>query len=221
MDALFSEYRQVVALVEQEFDRHLALYRERIQCGKGCFSCCSQMFRITLMDAVMISRAIREMTPERRAGLQESARAYLKRREELIGQRAVLTGQFDMDEIPTTGLRLFCPALEDGACGLYEARPVVCRKWGIPLYDPNRPDNLQACELNFPAGTAFEDEELDRIIERQTEISERWQRLKARVNDRVHPEKMGYTIAEAILYDFDAMIDRGLSRPEPFYKTER
>ena len=159
MHDLFDDYRQIVSLVDAEFDRNAALYSDTMQCGRGCSSCCSQMFRITLLDAASISRSMEAMDPEKREMLRSRARAYMKDRSELLSERA--RREHDEAEVPTTGLRLMCPALKDGACALYGSRPVVCRKWGIPLFDPDHPDTLQACELNFPPGTAIEDNELE------------------------------------------------------------
>lgn len=206
MHKLYKDYNKVVSMVEQEFDRNIRLYGEQMQCGRGCSACCSQVFRITLMDAVVISDAMKRMTPEVRTRIQQRARVYLEERARMIEARAHGNHVDDEREVPTAGLRLPCPALEDGACQIYDARPVVCRKWGIPLFDPQHPDSLQACELNFPPGTAIEDNELDELIDRQTEISEYWQDLKAAVNARNHTDRKATTIAEAILGENEEML---------------
>jgi Fe-S-cluster containining protein len=215
MNSVFSHYNQVITLVEAEFDRNVRLYGDRMQCGRGCSSCCSQMFRITIMDAIMISRKMKQLPAAERDDLQARAQHYIEERARLIHQRADEDNQNER-EVPTTGLRLPCPALnEQGACRIYDARPVVCRKWGIPLFDPQHPTELKACELNFPPGTAFEDEELDELIDRQTEIAERWQAVKASVNDRYQPKQTSTTIAEAIAGDYEEMMKRKLARGAP------
>ena len=215
MNSVFSHYNQVITLVEAEFDRNVRLYGDRMQCGRGCSSCCSQMFRITIMDAIMISRKMKQLPAAERDDLQARAQHYIEERARLIHQRADEDNQNER-EVPTTGLRLPCPASnEQGACRIYDARPVVCRKWGIPLFAPQHPTELQACELNFPPGTAFEDEELDELIDRQTEIAERWQAVKASVNDRYQPKQTSTTIAEAIAGDYEEMMNRKLARGAP------
>ena len=167
------------------------------------------------MDAIMISRKMKQLPAAERDDLQARAQHYIEERARLIHQRADEDNQNER-EVPTTGLRLPCPALnEQGACRIYDARPVVCRKWGIPLFDPQHPTELQACELNFPPGTAFEDEELDELIDRQTEIAERWQAVKASVNDRYQPKQTSTTIAEAIAGDYEEMMKRKLARGAP------
>jgi Fe-S-cluster containining protein len=206
MDPLPSKYREVLLLVEQEFSRNVDLHGDRMQCGRGCSSCCSQMFRITMLDSFVISAAINKMDEESRAALRKRAQDYRQERQRLLDERAHETDLPDDSEIPTHGLRLPCPALIDGACGIYDARPVVCRKWGIPLFDPDQPDRLQACELNFPPGTSIEDEELDELLLRQSSIHELWQAAKHEFRARRKPQQMATTIAEAMLADHEEML---------------
>ncbi|MCI0528789.1 MAG: hypothetical protein L0Y56_15230, partial [Nitrospira sp.] len=123
LTALFDSYQRILNLVEKEFNRNLQVYADRMQCRKGCFSCCHQVFRISLMDAAVLSRAVKKLDPTIRAKLQAKARAYLEAKEELIQKRAAETG-LEEDEAPTVGLRLPCPVLENGICSLYEARPL-------------------------------------------------------------------------------------------------
>lgn len=199
MAPLPSEYSEVLVLVEQEFNRNVDLYGDRMQCGRGCSSCCSQMFRITMLDSYVISAAIDMMDEISRAAVRKRAQAYLLERQRLLDERARESALPDDSEIPTHGLRLPCPALVDGACGIYDSRPVVCRKWGIPLFDPDTPDRLQACELNFPPGTSIEDDELDELVLRQSNIHELWQSAKHEFRTRTETHQVATTIAEAML----------------------
>jgi Fe-S-cluster containining protein len=220
MSSISTDYQQVITLIETEFDRNVRLYGDRMQCGSGCSSCCSQMFRITIMDAVMIARTMKQLPVTEREDLQARAIQYLEERNRLIHQQTAESNG-ENREVPTTGLRLPCPALnEEGACRIYDTRPAVCRKWGIPLFDPQHPTELQACELNFPPGTAFEDEELDTLINQQTEISERWQEIKASVNDRYRTKQTSTTIAEAIAGDYEEMVKQKLQKPTPYKRLE-
>ena len=83
------------------------------------------------MDAIMISRKMKQLPAAERDDLQARAQHYIEERARLIHQRADEDNQNER-EVPTTSLRLPCPALnEQGACRIYDARPVVCRKWGI------------------------------------------------------------------------------------------
>ncbi len=211
---VFDRFRFIASLTEKEFDRNFNLYPGQMQCRKGCFLCCSQMFRITLIDAAVVSRAVKRLDSETRKKMQEKAELYLKRREEMIQEKARrMDLDCESDEISTIGLRLPCPALdENGACGIYESRPIVCRKFGMPIYDPKKPDELQTCELNF---REVKEMDADQLIENQMKIYNHWMELKTEVNETLNPERRAATVAEAILFDYEEMLELNLQRPNP------
>ncbi len=173
------------------------------------------MFRITLIDAAVVSQAVKKLDSETRKKMQEKARLYIKKRGEMIRERAgQMDLNYDSDEISTILLRLPCPALsEDGACGIYESRPIVCRKFGMPIYDPKKPNELQTCELNF---REVKEIDADRLIENQMKIYNHWMKIKTEVNETLNPEKRVATIAEAILFDYEEMLELNLQKPNPF-----
>jgi len=211
---VFDRFRFIANLTEREFDRNFNLYPGQMQCRKGCFLCCSQMFKITLIDAAVVSQAAKRLDSETRKKIQEKARLYIKKREEMICERS---GRMDLDcdgdEISTIGLRLPCPALDDnGACGIYESRPIVCRKFGMPIYDPKKPNELQTCKLNF---REVKEIDADQLIENQMEIYNHWMELKTEVNETLNPERRAATVAEAVLFDYEEMIEFNLRKPNP------
>jgi Fe-S-cluster containining protein len=185
--------------VEQEFDRNRRLHRERIHCRPGCYECCHQLFQITEMEAVHISLGVRTLDPQTRERLAGRSRAYLDARRKLV----TATGEPEAwGKLPPPGTRLLCPALEDGVCRIYEHRPLICRKFGMPIYNPDR-RQLYACELNFRDGEEIEDPHLVRI---QTAIHAEWRQLQADYNASGgwrDPETI--TVARAILEDFSAL----------------
>jgi Fe-S-cluster containining protein len=159
------KFYDITDLIQTEFDRNLELYGDKIQCRKGCSKCCSQIFRITLLDAWMISRHIKSLPIEQNEQLQQKAKQYK---------------QGDS-----------CPALgNEGECTIYEARPVICRRFGMPIYDYKNPQSVHACELNFKDGDEITDVQL---VPNQTEIGIRWDELKAEFGEG------STTIAEAIM----------------------
>ncbi|MEZ5398064.1 MAG: hypothetical protein R2729_00260 [Bryobacteraceae bacterium] len=142
------------------------------------------MFQITEIEAAAVSVAVREMPEERAARLRARARVYRE-------QRARMTGAEETwGSLPPEGSRLACPALEDGACAIYEHRPLICRKFGIPLWNPDRPGRVYACELNFRPGDAIED---GALIQIQTGLHERAKQLQ-----RDYNEAGGYRDAEPL-----------------------
>lgn len=190
---IFNEYERHLAGVDREFRRVSGQFAERMHCGRGCSMCCSQMFSISAIEAAYISRAVQQMPAGERYRLKEAAAEY-------IDQAKQLTGAADDDEgfVPRPGLRLQCPALKEDACSIYGARPIICHKWGIPIFNPSKPMELQACELNFQPG---EEVETEGLLEPQVELLEDWVELKQRAVDRFPGAEARTTIAEAILND--------------------
>jgi Fe-S-cluster containining protein len=186
---------------DKEFDRNKAIYGEKIHCRKGCSECCSQMFQITELEAAYISRAVRMLAFDRQRQMKERARQYLHDREDLLARHGVPDA---WGSLPKPGLRLPCPALEDGACTIYAHRPLICHKYGMPLYNPCRPDQLFACELNFKPGESLEVTELVQI---QTGIWEHWADEQASYNARGgRRDEKPVTVARAILEDFETYL---------------
>jgi Fe-S-cluster containining protein len=184
----FAEYEQHVAAVDSEFRRVYELFSERMQCRRGCSMCCSQMFSISRIEAAYISRAVKSMPVEEQERLRSEARSYVE-------QASSLTGG-EQGVQPRPGLRLPCPALKGDACTIYEARPIICRKWGIPLFNPKKPMELQACELNFRPG---EEIEVEGLMEPQVSLLEEWVQIKDRARKHIEHFEKRVTVAEAIL----------------------
>jgi Fe-S-cluster containining protein len=166
------KFYDITSLIQVEFDRNLELYGDKIECRRGCSKCCSQIFRITKLDGFVISEHIRSLPEVRRNELQQKALEYLK--------NAASVRRTDTP----------CPALgTEGECTIYETRPVICRRFGMPIYDYKNPQNVHACELNFKDGDEITDVML---IPKQTEIGKKWDELKDEFGEG------STTIAEAI-----------------------
>lgn len=172
------KYSKLLKLIDSEFNRNKSLHGEKIKCGKGCSKCCHQNFRITGIDAEVIAVHINSLTDEEINILTSKAYEYLQSKENLPKP---------------------CPALSlDGVCTIYEARPVVCRRFGPPMFDYKTPDRIHSCELNFSEGEEIIDEDL---VERQTEIGKMWDEIK----DEFNRGDKKYLIAEAI-YNYKDLI---------------
>lgn len=194
----YHDYLRIAAAWDAEFARNRQEYGERIHCRRGCSDCCSQMFQITELEAAYISRGVKELPPEVRERMEARARRYLPEREKVLAGRNVPDA---WGSLPPPGLRIPCPALEDGACQIYSHRPLICRKYGVPLFNPRQPGQLFACELNFPAGEELEATELVQI---QTGIHDRWAEVNREYNERGgRRDAKPLTVARAILEDFE------------------
>jgi Fe-S-cluster containining protein len=101
-------------------------------------------------------------------------------------------------------LRLACPALEDGVCQIYEHRPLICRKYGMPLYNPQKPEQVFACELNFRPGEEILDSQLVQI---HTNLCHGAAEVQAEYNRQGgRRDTKPLNVARAILEDFEGYL---------------
>jgi len=204
-DEVFQAFEEHLADVDAEFARVAARFSDRMQCRKGCSMCCSQMFSISLVEAAFIARAVKGLPDDERQRLQGAAREYLAQAPRQPKQDAEGDGQETV--LPRPGLRLTCPALKDDSCSIYSARPIICHKWGIPVFNPVKPLELQACELNFRPGEAID---VDGLLEPQVALLEDWVELKNRFNSSGKTA----TVAEALLFDYEELLVNNLESDE-------
>jgi hypothetical protein len=128
----------------------VARYREHIHCRPGCGECCRQSFTVSELEGALLREGLAATDPRTRAQIVARARTHA------AGQA--------------------CPALGEGeTCLLYEHRPRICRKYGIPLWHPDRPHELKTCRLNF-RGVA--DLDADLIVEPQAAWAADWITLR-------------------------------------------
>ncbi len=110
---------------------------EVVSCCKGCSACCrAQPVPITPPEAFRLARYV-EAQPEPRKG---ELKAKFANRVERLRDAGLLEGFRDGAESPEQARRLatdyfrlglICPFLDEteGACGIYEIRPFVCRQY--------------------------------------------------------------------------------------------
>ncbi len=194
------QYEAVLEAWDHEFGRNRQLHGDRIGCRAGCSDCCHQLFQITEPEAARIWQGMQSLEPEELARIRGRAHQYL-------GDREILVAKWGEPEawgsLPPPGARLACPALEDGVCQIYPYRPLICRKFGIPLWNPDRPGRVYACELNFRNGETIEDPHLIQI---QTELHGKWKQLQADYNLQGGArDSQPITIARAILEELGAL----------------
>ena len=214
LPAIYQLYEEFLGDVDREFNRVRDIFIERMQCRSGCGSCCSQLFPISAIEAAYISRAVKQLDPESQEEMRQKARAYLA---ELTGGEVDETQSIETHgqamgatlEALVGRRHIPCPALKDDACTVYSHRPIIARKYGIPLWNPKNPRILQACELNFKAGEAIE---VEGLVEPQMELEYRWLALKNSVHQELDLPDVVATVASAILFDYEAMLEEKIAR---------
>lgn len=142
--------------------------RAELTCRAGCDACCAVDLELCAVEADALEAAISAMTPARRADLRAQAG----------GNGCALLG-------------------EDGRCGAYDARPLVCRTQGLALLYPA--DTVPAdaifaragtsevtwCPLNFTSGPPAAGETLDaELTDRMLALVNRRHAGRARALER-------------------------------------
>lgn len=160
--------RHLLRIIDDDVEPVVRRYRSSIECAKGCSDCCHQTFRISDLEGAYLREGLAAAPADMRADIVQRAQAY---------------------EADT---RTPCPVLSDeGACRLYAHRPRICRKYGIPLWNPERPDRVDTCPKNF---VGVHDIDAGLIVEPQARWAEAWIELR----ERDEAAKTTATIAEQL-----------------------
>lgn len=116
-------------LIDRDVAAFASRHRASIQCHRGCGECCHQTFKVSKPEGALLQAALARLPAKQRAEVLARARAYQPDRR---------------DPCPLLG--------PDHACLTYDDRPRICRKYGVPLWHPDRPHELRSCRLNFCEG---------------------------------------------------------------------
>ncbi len=132
LNLLLKNYNDLLKRVDAHIKQVEKSYSDEIVCKKGCDSCC-RFLNLFPVEAFALSAAFIEMDKSRR--------------------NLVMAGlEKKADD---------CPLLIQGQCLLYEARPIICRTHGYPLYfEKNGEIMVDFCPKNFKGMTSFPKEVL-------------------------------------------------------------
>lgn len=170
MSGRLERLRRHLRIIDADVAPVVQRYHEHIQCRAGCSQCCHQTFRVSDVEGELLREGLQAAPPEVREDIVRRAEAY------------------EADQ------RQPCPALSsEGHCRLYEHRPRICRKYGIPLWSPEEPQRVTTCELNFVGVT---DIDVELIVDPQAGWAEDWIALREELGI---PHGRGRTIAEQLL----------------------
>jgi Fe-S-cluster containining protein len=138
-DDRFADYRRLLDKATAKFEEIRARRPRDFRCGRGCASCCAPGLSVFQVE-------------------RESIRAHILSAPGLGTRLAALEAANQR-----RGGR--CAFLEEGlSCAIYEARPLICRTHGAPVFFRDRGDGesdggvggesfaIDACPLNFVEG---------------------------------------------------------------------
>ena len=173
-------YKQILLDADAFFDRVTREQPQHLQCGKGCSLCCYGLFEIGSGDVPVLAEGLARLHPAQRSKIVRRAQDILDSSNHPNLREC---GPEEKEAFFERTSSVACPALsESGECQIYEARPLVCRTFGLPLREGERYVG-DICELNF---TSASDQE---------KMAAAWDLMS---EDVLGPEDE-YTIPEAIV----------------------
>ncbi len=148
-------YQALLTSVDEWFSRCQESFKDQVHCAEGCVACCRGLFDITLLDAFLLQTGFRRLPLERQTVIRTKAEERLR---QLQSDWPGFHHPYLLNNLPDElwtempeNDRMPCPLLgEDGACLVYEHRPMICRTHGLPNIDDSGESFSDLyCTLNF------------------------------------------------------------------------
>ncbi|WP_432735697.1 YkgJ family cysteine cluster protein [Maridesulfovibrio sp. FT414] len=200
---IFEKYEALVAEVDKAFNKISEQTDDGIKCGKGCSDCCHALFDLTLIEAIYVNhkfndkyRGMERSEIMHRADVADRQVHKIKRRAYKASQAGTPASEI-LKEVSMARVR--CPLLKDeNLCALYEARPLTCRIYGVPM---NIGGQAHSCQKSgFAPGKAYPTINMDTLQSKLMELSEE---LAASINSRLRelPEVL-VPVSMALVTDY-------------------
>ncbi len=170
----FKKYENLVAKVEAAFAQVREKFPDEVTCHKGCSDCCHALFDLTLIEALYVNTHFNEKFTgrEKNALLEKANKAdrkiYKIKRD---AYRATQNGEKEESVVADVAKqRIRCPLLNEAdMCDMYEARPIACRTYGIPLAIGGKG---RTCGLSgFKAGESYPTLNMDAVNDQLMALS--------------------------------------------------
>lgn len=115
--------------------------QKQAPCARGCASCCSQFFEISLTEFLMIIHHLKSLPPDQLEGFVDNTRHIIGAfREHYPDFARTYFTSFKFNDGDDRyyshpqrfAVHMPCPFLSPaGACGIYPVRPLICRTTGV------------------------------------------------------------------------------------------
>jgi len=153
---IFDRYGSLLREVDDWFTTNIESHSTKISCHRGCSACCRGLFDITLLDAFFLRIGFNQLEDSVQ---QEVRRQSLARLDQINKRWPAFKNPWLLNLIPEPEWEDIMPEdddtpcvmlSQDGACLVYEHRPMTCRLNGIPLIDISGEELFDDwCTLNF------------------------------------------------------------------------
>jgi len=128
--------------IDSKIEAHYKGKKKQAPCAKGCSACCSQFFEISEVEYVIILKHLKEWDKEKLDIVIETAEIYRQVLEKYHNEfyreyfSEIAEEEFSEKHYykDPERYRIHIPCVflsEEGACNIYEYRPLVCRTTGV------------------------------------------------------------------------------------------
>lgn len=127
--SLYEPFLQLLTTLNVHVERLSQRYQAHMACKKGCSFCCADRFEISAVEALYLKAGFDQLPTETQVLIQKNLELGAGQ----AGSNEALPGQH-------------CPMLVDGACSVYQHRPITCRAYGLLV---SWQGQISTCSLNF------------------------------------------------------------------------
>lgn len=143
--------RRYEALLEElEAERRrLMSHPGYVGCRENCDTCCrgTSLLSILPVEMIHMKQGLLKLPPELREYIYDRARrAILKALSLGYDAGKLMEGKAGEAMMKMRGGEAVCPFLIGGVCAIYDQRPLICRIWGLPMFDGLR---TSCCKYTF------------------------------------------------------------------------
>jgi len=154
---MFNEFLFLINQLDNALNEVHKIYKDALLCKKGCSDCCNAFFDVSFVEGIFILSFFQNLDETTKNLIISNSHKSIY---ELEKQK----------NIHPDKKRIKCPLLsENEDCLLYEARPVNCRVYGVPVSYGNI---SHVCgKSGFNEGTQYQTIKMDKIQDYLYDIS--------------------------------------------------
>ena len=161
IELVLKNYTQLLKRIDAHIQRVEKEYSDKIVCKKGCDSCC-RFLSLFPVEAFALSAAFLRLDKSTQDLVRDIlAQTDLARNNQIpsdLSPSNLYPSDLDPERPVPSELEKTeaCPLLINKECILYEARPIICRTHGFPIYiEKDGKSLVDFCPKNFKDVTSF------------------------------------------------------------------
>jgi hypothetical protein len=197
-----SRYRDLTGQADGLFAAIQQSHGNLMACKPGCDDCCHVYFKVSLIEAFVISGTFRQNVSnpikERVLARAGEVEPLFRQAETLMVAGGADVGRQEVLE-NAAKIRIRCPLKEDHTCVMYEFRPITCRLYGTPQKIANRA--ISCPKSSFSEGSKYPTVDVDEVQRKLYKYSR--ELIVDLIGKEIAPPGPGYSLAEALRTVFD------------------